>query len=164
MVASKFTKQLEEFAVKVGERGDQVVGEIVTTIMSKIDKRSPVGNPELWVFNRGTSENPDYVNFLAYNDLDGYVGGRFRANWQLGIGTKVEGVLGRVDDSDATLNANIGKIPDSAAGEIYILSNNLPYAQVLENGWSTQAPKGMIGLTVVEFQDIVVDAVAGLPE
>jgi hypothetical protein len=32
------------------------------------------------------------------------------------------------------------------------LSNNLPYANRLENGWSKQAPAGMVNLTFAELQ------------
>ena len=34
---------------------------------------------------------------------------------------------------------------------IYI-QNNLPYANRLENGWSNQAPAGMVALTIAEVE------------
>jgi len=43
-------------------------------------------------------------------------------------------------------------------GDIVYLANNLPYAQRLEDGWSQQAPEGMVKLTVQRFQQIA-DAV-----
>ena len=33
-----------------------------------------------------------------------------------------------------------------------IIQNNLPYANRLENGWSKQAPKGMVALTLSEMR------------
>jgi hypothetical protein len=41
------------------------------------------------------------------------------------------------------------------AGDTITLVNNLPYAQRLENGWSGQAPNGMVSLTAQEFQQVV---------
>ena len=40
--------------------------------------------------------------------------------------------------------------------------NNAPYAQRIENGWSRQAPQGLVGLTVVMFQQIVREAAEAL--
>ncbi len=156
-----FAKQLQDFAIKAKARADDAVAALVVTIVSKIDERSPVGNPDLWQFNRGTKEAPDYVNFSAYRDADGYVGGRFRANWQLGVDLKPEGTVNDVAPrgDDSTLNANLGKIPENAFGHTYWYVNNLPYAQPLENGWSTQAPAGMVGITLAEFDTIVSEAV-----
>lgn len=43
-------------------------------------------------------------------------------------------------------------------GSIFLV-NNLPYIQALENGSSTQAPAGMVRVTVTRFQDIINEAV-----
>lgn len=160
-MTGQFTKKLEDFALKVKRRSDDAVSALVTTIVAKIDERSPVGDPNLWVFNAGTKEAPRYVNWLAYNDPDGYVGGRFRANWQLGVDVKPDGEVNDVAPrgDDSVLSANLGKIPEGAFGHTYWYVNNLPYAQPLENGWSSQAPAGMVGLTIAEFDTIVSEAV-----
>lgn len=156
-----FALDLKRFAEKAGKRADMLVGGIVVALHGKIDERSPVGDPELWVYNRGSKESPDYVNYLAYRDADGYVGGRFRGNWQLGIGSMPDGVLNRVDPDGGAVRAEIkAAIPAKAAGNVFWLANNLPYAERLENGWSTQAPTGMVGLTVREFQSVVNDQLA----
>jgi len=47
---------------------------------------------------------------------------------------------------------------------VYFLVNNVPYAQALEDGHSTQAPQGIYGLTALEFQQYVDSAVAGVPK
>lgn len=46
------------------------------------------------------------------------------------------------------------------AGTVSFLSNGLPYAQRLENGYSKQAPLGMVRLTAAEFSQHVRDGVA----
>jgi hypothetical protein len=41
------------------------------------------------------------------------------------------------------------------AGHVHYIANNLPYAQALEDGHSTQSPpNAMVGLTVLKFQAI----------
>jgi hypothetical protein len=57
---------------------------------------------------------------------------------------------------NATIQRFIASVKESgAAGKVHYLTNNLPYAYRLEYGWSRQAPNGMVGVTVVEFQSIV---------
>ena len=41
------------------------------------------------------------------------------------------------------------------AGDVIYLTNNLPYAVPLEEGYSKQAPAGMVALTVQDFQSVV---------
>ena len=79
--------------------------------------------------------------------------GRFRSNWFYGVDAP---------PSESTLGVGSaevhGDIPAKAAGHVHYVVNNLPYAWRLENGYSKQAPAGMVGLTVVEFAGIVDDA------
>jgi hypothetical protein len=108
---SSFTLQLQQFADKTKAHSDEVVGRVVVTIAQRLDERSPVDT------------------------------GRFRGNWQLGIESVPQGETGRLDPGgSATVGAIIAGIPAEAAGHIYYLTNNVPYAQRLEEGWSKQAP------------------------
>lgn len=142
---SSFSLQLKEFADKTNARADDVVGRVVTNIAQRLDARSPVGDASYW-----QSKPPK-----------GYVGGRFRGNWQLGIGFAPGGETGRIDPGGAaTLGAIVAEIPTKAAGLVFYLANNVPYAQRIEDGWSRQAPQGLVGLTVTEFQPIVAQAAA----
>jgi hypothetical protein len=66
------------------------------------------------------------------------------------------GETGRIDPGgSATVEAMIGAVPEKAAGTIMYLTNNVPYAQRIEDGWSRQAPTGLVALTAMEFQQIV---------
>lgn len=82
--------------------------------------------------------------------------GRFRANWQVSIGDVPEGTL-LLEDKTGT--ATIARVHAEAmnlqAGDTITLTNNLPYAGKLEEGYSQQAPEGMVELTVQDFPDIV---------
>jgi hypothetical protein len=135
-----FTLQLRDFADKTKAKADDLVGLVVVKIAQRLDERSPVGDASYW-----KSKPPK-----------GYVGGRFRGNWQLGVGSIPVGETGRVDPAgEATLGAIIAEIPTEAAGKVFFLANNVPYAQPLEDGHSRQAPAGVVGLTVTEFRPIV---------
>lgn len=83
----------------------------------------------------------------------GYVGGRFRANWQVGIGAINDDTSAAPDKSGQAALARGGAAISTwkiGSGTIYI-SNSLPYARPLEYGYSSQAPSGMVRLTVQDF-------------
>lgn len=93
-----------------------------------------------------------------------YVGGRFRANWQLQETSPPEDQLYQPDDASfpepsQVIAAMDAHISNHAAGKKFYIMNNLPYAHRLEDGWSKQAPQGMVALTAVEFSAIVGSAV-----
>jgi len=90
--------------------------------------------------------------------------GRFRGNWQFSVGAPASGTLDNLDRSGTESVRKIASgIPKDAAGKVYYLVNNLAYARALENGHSGQAPHGMIGLTVMEFEQSIVKASKNLP-
>lgn len=83
----------------------------------------------------------------------GYVGGRFRANWQVGIGAKNEDTSAPPDKSGNSALSRGRAVINTwqvGGGTIY-LTNSLPYAKPLEYGHSKQAPSGMVRLTVQDF-------------
>lgn len=145
---STFALQLKAFEDKTKARADEVVGRVVTTIAQRLDERSPVGDASYW----------------KHKPPPGYVGGRFRGNWQIGINFVPAGETGRVDPSgSATLGAIVSGIPEHPAGTIAYLANNVPYAQRIEEGWSRQAPTGLVALTALEFQSLTTQAVEATP-
>lgn len=123
---------------------DRLVRKVAIDLLKSVIYKSPVGDATLW-------QSPPPA---------GYVGGRFRGNWQLGVNSKPSGELTAIDANGGnTINVGMARIPaTNAAGNIYYITNNLPYAQRLENGWSSQAPAGIVSLTVAEFEGIVLRA------
>ncbi|WP_026641119.1 hypothetical protein [Bordetella petrii] len=82
--------------------------------------------------------------------------GRFRGNWMFAVGAVPRQTVTTTDPSGQTTMARlINEIWPTGAGGVTYLSNNLPYAVRLENGWSKQAPQGMVRLTAQEFQAYV---------
>ena len=82
--------------------------------------------------------------------------GRFRANWTVAVGRQD---LSTTEETDKSGTATIAKGSQIILGQkgpaVIWLSNNLPYAQALENGHSKQAPMGMVALTYNELMQIV---------
>jgi hypothetical protein len=119
---SSFTLDISKFAEKAGEQADKVVREICFKLYSDILYNTPVDT------------------------------GRARANWFTSIGTP----------SNVTIEFNGGKaaaeglaisrtMPDiaKAAGNVFWISNNLPYINRLEyEGWSKQAERGMVRIAI----------------
>ncbi len=89
----------------------------------------------------------------------GYVGGRFRSNWQLTTGVPAAGEIEDIESAGETLDRLLVAAGDLSAGEVAFIVNNLPYAIPLEYGHSSQAPGGMVRVTVADFQRIVEEAI-----
>ena len=85
--------------------------------------------------------------------------GRARANWQTSIGAPAEGEVDSTDRDRGLVEAS-REIDKHTGDESIFLANNLPYIEALENGSSkTQAPAGMVKVTLSEYPGIVEDAV-----
>lgn len=149
-MAKSFTLDLAEYAKKTGEKMDTLVRGVVMGLAERIDERSPVGNPDIWKFP--ASAPP------------GYAGGHFRKNWQYKFGAAPTGEIDGIDarGSRSALDAILAGVQAAPGAGVHYLANNCAYAERLENGWSTQAPGGMVSLAVVDFQGIVRDEVARL--
>lgn len=89
--------------------------------------------------------------------------GRFRANWQIGDGgpdTRVDSGYDKQPLGSAPAPASFTRWQDQLEGvlpgtTIYI-TNSLPYARRLEyEGWSKQAPGGMVRVTLTEYSQII---------
>ncbi|NIF28337.1 hypothetical protein F3J44_18375 [Pantoea sp. Tr-811] len=90
----------------------------------------------------------------------GYVGGRFRGNWQFSIDSPATGELDVVDRSGNETIAQLkAQVEALTIGQTAYIVNNLPYAIPLEYGHSTQAPAGMVRVTLANFQRIVDEAI-----
>jgi len=139
-----FSLELKEFSDKTGRNINDVQKAVALDLFGKVIKSTPVGNPSLW-----KSKPPK-----------GYTGGRLRGNWQASIDKPATGILSKEDKNG---NATIGKmsaIVESHKDDgILWLTNNLPYAMRVEYGWSTQAPSGMVRVTIAAFESAINKAI-----
>ena len=92
---------------------------IALEVFRRVILKSPVGNPELW-------QNPAGAP-------PGYVGGRFRANWQINTFLNSDTKDDTDESGGATIAAGISNISSQRTqpyGTIWVF-NNLPYAQIV---------------------------------
>lgn len=136
-----FASDLNDFAEKAKGRADAIVRKIVIDVGTSLVMKSPVGDAKYWI-------NPA---------PKGYTGGRFRGNWQYALGNYSTDTTQDIDKSGSiSIGRVTSGVPDDAGGKVHYITNSLPYAKRLEEGWSKrQAPVGMVGITVVEFEPIV---------
>ncbi|MFJ2539395.1 hypothetical protein [Pseudomonas sp. NPDC087614] len=185
--SGSFALSLAEFAAQAKEAIDASLREIIIKVGNSLIRMSPVGNPEIWAQNAVASQynkavedhnsglRNDPANLTKAGRLkpgrklhdgmdisapSGYVGGRFRGNWMFNIGAPDSTTTEEVDPSGAKSTARIvsGAI-EFKAGDTCYITNSLGYAIPLEFGHSTQAPSGMVRVTVARFQQIVLEAI-----
>lgn len=86
--------------------------------------------------------------------------GRFRGNWQTGVDEPPDGTKDIKDKAGTdTIMAGQSKISEAKVGQSIFIVNNLPYALPLENGHSQQAPYGMVGIVLADWDKILRSAV-----
>jgi len=84
--------------------------------------------------------------------------GRAKGNWQTTIGAPASGTVDRLGEPEALADVS-QQTASFGAGKVIYLSNNLPYIYRLEyDGWSQQAPGGMLRKNVARIQQIVAKA------
>jgi len=187
-----FSLDLKAFVEKAKGNVEQVIQKTSIDLLTAVVDRSPVGNPELWAINATATQynaEVERLNAEMRNDpsnlskngrmkpgrliRDGmdlvagkeYVGGRFRGNWQVSFNTAITENIERIDPKgSASKSAGAALIQTFTAevGTIWMM-NNLPYGPRLEyEGWSSQAPAGMVQVSVTEAQTFVNNAVSEL--
>jgi hypothetical protein len=135
-----FTDDINRFAKKAMTNSDQVVRLTVFKVAERLIEKTPVGDAKYW-----KSPPPK-----------GYVGGHARANWTYSEGMRVIQEIEGVDADGAKTLQNIqASVPRDAAKRVHYIQNSVPYIERLEEGWSRQAPNGMVAITAAEFQGIV---------
>jgi hypothetical protein len=127
---------IQQAVLNIQKHAEKMMRGTVIGCASRIIKRTPVGNPDLW----------------AGRAPVGYVGGTLRGNWQPSIGQPVSGTITRTDSSGAAVTSDIAREGQRLnIGAVFYMTNNLPYAARIEfDGWSTQASAGMMRIEVLE--------------
>lgn len=137
-----FSEAIAKFSEDAKRRVQKARFKIALEVFSLVILRTPVGYPPKW------KRKPP----------KGYVGGHARANWQVSNGAPASGVVAGTDKNSA-IQALAPTIQMNNSDDSIFLTNNLPYIDRLENGWSRQAPVGMVGITVAEFSGIAAKVV-----
>ncbi|HBN1092023.1 TPA: hypothetical protein L1V86_004570 [Enterobacter cloacae] len=175
-----FLAAIQLFVDSSKQEMDEVVRRTGIKILGRLVEMSPVGQPETWQVNQTASayntavrehnaalrDDPDNLTKsgrlkrgLRVNDSmdikkpEGYVGGRFKNNWYVGFDSQPTETNDTPDASGQGSNSRgLAMLEVFRVGQVSTIyfTNNLPYAQALENGHSNQAPGGMVGLTALD--------------
>ena len=137
---------MTDISVPIGDELEAIVnGDARATafnIQAGLIRTTPVGNPDLWVYNH---PQRGYIDYIGYFGKPDYVGGRARSNWFVSIGSPSRTTT---DDTQPTKSQQMAATVINGAKNIeyptIIISNNLPYIQRLNDGHSTQAPKKFV--------------------
>lgn len=137
---SAFSVDIAEFVKKAGARADLVARKVGIEVFSSVVRKTPVDS------------------------------GRARANWVASVGAPSVEITGALDaghygsePSGASAAKAQAVLNDFTIGPAIFITNSLPYIERLENGYSDQAPAGMVAITAIEYQKFVADAVKSLP-
>lgn len=121
-----FALDVSKFVEKAKKNPEKVMRQVSIKLFSAIIKASPVDT------------------------------GRFRMNWMASGGTPASGTT---DATDKSGNIAIGNatsfVLKATDWREFTMTNNLPYAQRLEYGWSQQAPQGFVRVNVGRFQNLI---------
>lgn len=184
-MANDFAKSLAALCNAQKERAKDVVRLTMLDLYGQCVERSPVGNPSLWKGNAGVmaARGAYLEDAHAYNEANPgkrkkgvsrrtvnkkfplkvgkiYTGGRFKSNWQVGIGTLNTTVDEAINASGRNGLARAqSQLARYELGHTIYIGNNLPYAKKLEFGHSKQAPAGVIRLVLQNTQQALKEAV-----
>lgn len=127
--SNDISRWVEKATGKLRE-AQQLTAEIA---LEGVIARSPVGDPETW----------------RHPPPPGYHPGTFKANWNVAIGAPDLSVRDVQDPTGAaTFAGGMATIEGARLGDSIFITNALPYAHRLEfDGWSQQAPAGMVRVT-----------------
>ncbi|MCW2309724.1 HK97 gp10 family phage protein [Rhodobium gokarnense] len=122
--ATQFSIDLErEFVEEVEDKLTLVLQKIAMETLSRVVLRTPVDS------------------------------GRARGSWVVSLESPTDEVPAGVDPGGAaTINRGSSIITGLHEPKVTYVQSNLPYINRLENGWSGQAPNGMVAVTVAEIE------------
>lgn len=119
-MSKSFSKALSKFAKQAGSQADAVVKKVLFDLTSGIIYSTPVDT------------------------------GRLRANWMASVGSPIRIATTSADKIGGATIAMASRAIQKAPGQIFWLTNNLPYAYKIEyEGWSrVKAPAGMVRINI----------------
>ena len=123
---SGFTLDIKNFVEKAKKNPETVARQVSFKLFSAVIKGSPVDT------------------------------GRFRMNWQTAGAVAPSGIIDGTDKGGAAAIGDAASYIFAASDwNEFTLTNNLPYAERLEYGWSNQAPSGVVRVNVARFNSLL---------
>ncbi|MFZ3193688.1 MAG: hypothetical protein WA154_10860 [Moraxellaceae bacterium] len=120
-----FSKDLGRFRVRTETAADRIVRGLTIELFAGVVRDTPVDT------------------------------GRARGNWSTTVGQVPAGARERLDQSGGAAIAEVvAETPEKVGNKVY-LTNNLPYIMPLEEGYSKQAPAGMVRRNFLRVRQIL---------
>lgn len=136
-MAKGFAKGFDDFRLQFIDGSERTVRATTIKLWSTVIKSSPV------------------------------LSGRFRGNWQASDASAATGIVSSTDRSGSdTISKATKQVLNQSDWSVFTLTNNLPYGPVIEfggyndgpnteDGYSKQAPYGVIRVNVARFNSIL---------
>ena len=136
MDINKFLREFEANQKLALKASADTINEAVGEMYKKIVERTPVGDPSLW-------------NWPAHSD---YSPGTLKESWNISYNGQQRNTNGQFASTSQVLGSGGLSFKTGTPSSINVVINNpQPYAQRVETGWSTQAPTGMMRISIAEF-------------
>ncbi len=130
----------EQFDIQKGqtlEASSKTVNATLLDMYRSIVQRTPVGDPNLW--------HPPYWP-------KDYKPGTLKASWNISFNNSQRDTNGQFANSEQiTDSGGLSFKINSDNKQEAVIYNSQPYAQRVEMGWSTQAPVGMMRISIAEY-------------
>ncbi len=147
MSFEKWLSTMKEHQQKSLDACERTVNSTVREMVQKIIDRTPVGDPSLW----------------HYPAPKGYKPGTLQASWEINNSNSSRDVntgrfkkQGQSSASSNTAEQWEGIKLNINSSPVITIANRQPYAWRVEYGsWSTQAPTGMMRITIAEYASIL---------
>ena len=120
-----FGSDLDKFAKKATTRADAVRRKGAFDLFSSVIRSTPVAT------------------------------GRAKGSWAASIGTTRESPEREDKDGGEAIAEAAAVLASWSGDETAYLQSTIPYIERLEDGWSQQAPAGMVALNVKRFEPII---------
>jgi hypothetical protein len=141
MSFAKFQREFKLSVKKAIKASEKAIQKSASQLFMSIIIDTPVGDVALWKYAPKTTYKP----------------GQLRGNWQTSINSQATDKISREQlgtsgpaSKEAQSQASKFKIDST----IY-LANNSDYGTRVEDGWSKQAPAGMVKVNVMKFDSIL---------
>lgn len=143
MSNAEFKRNFAKVLEKAGAKAEMVVRAAGMELLKRVIEKSPVGDPTMW-------KNPESAP-------EGYVGGRFKANWNVAIGSINHDISAPPDKSgSSSIGRGTGVVMSFPMGAVVFITNSMPYSRRIEyDAWSKQASAGVVRITVMEYREII---------
>lgn len=138
---------------------EKVVRGTVFSMFSNIVEATPVGNTKLWKSLESTKKGAD--EGTRRKGPKGYVGGTLRGNWQIGVGAAPTDKKEPDPSGVTAVSGGLSAINGAEMGKSIYITNNMPYAERVEYGWSSQN-KGFVRREMQALQTRLEEAVKKL--